>query len=132
MVEDGGAYDALCHVVGHAQLAVGDQGAQEAGRAARAVEAEHHGTDEDGGEGEVAQRGDEDIEGRQHVGVRDEVGQHVAQSVQREEAGKGGGEHVAPFMEVAAQQPAVAPHQHAEHEDACGLEHAAVFPGPGQ
>ena len=81
VVENGGADDALCHIVGHTQFAIGYEQSKRSSYPAAAIEAENYPGHQHGHESEVRQRGNYYFKLCEHHRIGHIARQHIGYTI---------------------------------------------------
>ena len=121
---------ALCHIVGHTHLAVRYKQAENPAHLLRTIKTEKHSRHKHEHKGKISQRGHQQAQRPENIGILDKARQHIVKTVQREECHKSPRKHAPPAGQGRFQQPALAPYQHTEHKQPRCLENTPMVPRP--
>lgn len=108
VVIDSRADDALCHIVGHAHLAVRNQSAKPSADPASAVVSENHAACEQQHETEIGKRRQNYAQRSQYVRIGDVGADHIVKAIEREEADQRHRKNSLPHAQILAAKPALA------------------------
>ena len=128
MIIDGRPDDALRHIVGHTQAAIGDKERKTAAESDGAIIGKQDARDKHKHYAEVGERAEHNVERCHKVGIGDIVTHHIGDTAEWEIDEQSSGEHSPPLRKVIFLKPSGSAYKHTENEKSGRLEHPAMFP----